>query len=410
MDNPDLGTPVSQVTPDLPGSYFSHAILVFVLAVTFSLALSSYLAFFALSLAYGVDAANVFLRTNSYGLSWVYRGVTIACFFGFYLIGKRLDFGRRYVPLTILAFVGVLAGQLPLLIFITETSSQGVVTSTGYVFSTDPGTIVQAITTAFERFAIPVAGLALAFFLKTRLPSSQQEAATAQSSEAAATAETKTDEGQEERFAGLPQIPFILGFALVTLSYIASAVVDVVGSRFPVNGPFEFLRTTFVTFSPYDSYAYDFFYPLLFFIVFYFLGRRLDIGRSGLKSFALSVFVAGALGFLLGVPLANYIRSLAAPPGHAFPIFAFEPAFFRVVVVDGLNALALGFAASSLGFIRNIHAPINHDRWIATALIFTTLLLFTFSMYLAVSSSASGGGTVTIVTKVSSSTYSSKLP
>src|SRR2546428_5177684 len=111
------------------------------------------------------------LRTNLSGLAWVYRGVTIAFFFGFYMIGKRVDFGRRYVPLAILAFVGVLAGQLPQLIFFTETSSiQGVVISTAYVFSTDPGTIVQAITTAFTNFAIPVTGLALAFFLKTGLP------------------------------------------------------------------------------------------------------------------------------------------------------------------------------------------------------------------------------------------------
>ncbi len=405
-----MGTPTSQAALDHPRGYFSYAVLVFVLAVTFSLSLSSSLAIFALSLAYGVDAASVFLRTNSSGLTWLHRGITTAFFFGFYLIGKRVDFGRRYIPLAILAFVGVFAGGLSQLIVITQTSSQGAATITGYAFSTDPGTIVQAITAAFESFAIPVAGLALAFFLRTMLPSSQLQEAAPPSSETTTAVETENDGGWAKRFAALPRIPFILGFALVTLAYFASAVVDVVGSRFPGNGPFEFLRTEFVTYPPYDSYAYYFFYPLLFFIVFYFLGRRLDTGRSGLKSFAVSVFVAGGLGFLVGFPLANYIRSLAASPGYAFPIFAFEPAFFGAVVVDGLYALALGFAASSLGFIRNVNAPLNHDRWIATTFIFTTLLLFTFSMYLAVSSSVSSGGTVVTVTKVSSSTYSSRLP
>src|SRR5439155_2645915 len=100
----------------------------------------------------------------------------------------------------------------------------------------------------------------------------------------------------------------------------AEGVVDVVGSRFPLSDNFAFLRFIFPPYSPYGTYAFEFFYPLLFFIMFYFLGRRLDTSRNGLKAFAFSVSVAGALGYLIGLPLGYYVRT---PLLGSLPPFTF---------------------------------------------------------------------------------------
>ncbi len=155
-------------------------------------------------------------------------------------------------------------------------------------------------------------------------------------------------------------------------------------------------------FSPYDSYAYEFFYPLLFFIVFYFLGRRLDTTGGGMVAFATSIFAAGALGFLVGVPLAYYTRAYAASSANHFPSFSFGPSFLVDSVGQGLYVLVFGFAAASLGFVRNMESPINNDRRVAAGLVAVVLVLFALSVFLGVSPGSSG--TVTVVTTASTTT------
>jgi hypothetical protein len=268
---------------------------------------------------------------------------------------------------------------------------------TGLVFSADLSSIIFLLVTTFESFAIPVAGLSLAYFMRASWSVSSLDTAHSLATEAG--------KGGEKRVS--PKILLVLAFAIVLLSYLAQGLVNVIGSRFPGPDNFAFLRVIFAPYSPYGSYAFYFFYPLVFFIAFYFLGRRLDMDRHGLKAFAASVFVAGALGSLIGLPLGYYVEALAA---SALPLFTSGYAFFVGSIVFGLEVLAFAFAAASLGFLRGLDHPQNADRWVAITLVVTILLLVAVSAYFDISSTVSSGATTTVtITSVSSTTISSPL-
>jgi len=356
--------------------------LVFPLSMAFSLL--SNIPFVAIALVYGPTAAQSVTQTYSSFLALLRVPLAFAFLLIFYQIGKRVDFRGKCLQLAILSFAGVLAGALPQLVELQTTSTTSFVVTRSALVWVGLGNSISVLSSAFQDFAFPFAGLALPFLREGYLRAALWPSAAT----------------GDRRLLSPPVL--VLGFAIATMAYLASALTDVIGSPLPQPDSFAFLRSLFVTFSPYDSYAYEFFYPLLFFIVFYFLGKRLDTRGGGVIAFATSVFAAGALGFLVGTPLAYYTRAFAASAANHFPSFSFGPSFLVDSVGQGLYVLVFGFAAASLGFVRNMENPINNDRRIAAVLVAVVLVLFALSVFLGVSPGSSG--TVTIITTAATTT------
>jgi hypothetical protein len=343
--------------------------LVFLLATAFSL-LSSF-PFAAFALVYGPNVAASIIQADASSLLWLLRSWELAFFVIFYELGKRFDFRGQYLALAALSLAGVLAGALPELLSV-QTSSTTPSVVIGFAFEgvglgNAISLFITFLTSVLQDFAFPFAGLALAFLREEYLRPALWPSA----------------ESGERRLLSKPVLA--LGVTITTMAYLASALTDVIGSRLPQTDQFAFLRSIFVVFSPYDSYASDFFYPMLFFIAFYFIGKRLDTRGGGMIAFAVSLYVAGTLGFLLGTPLAYYVRAFAATPSRPFPPFSFGLSFLADGAVRGFYVLALAFAAASLGFVRNMEDPINRDRLVAAALIAVALVLFLVSAFIAVS-------------------------
>jgi len=356
--------------------------LVFLLSMAFSLL--SYIPFVVIALVYGPASLQSVTQTYSSYLTSLRLPLAFAFLLIFYQLGKRVDFRGQYLQLAILSFAGVLAGALPQLVELQTTSTTSFVVTGSALVGVGLGNSLSVLSSAFQGFAFPFAGLALPFLREGYLRAALWPSAAT----------------GDRRLLSPPVL--VLGFAIATMAYLASALTDVIGSRLPQPGQFAFLRIALVIFSPYDSYAYEFFYPLLFFIVFYFLGKRLDTRGGGVIAFATSVFVAGALGFIVGVPLAYYTRAFAASSANHFPSFSFGPSFLVDSAGQGLYVLVFGFAAASLGFVRNMENPINNDRRVAAALVAVVLALFALSVFLGVSPGTSG--TVTVVTTASTTT------
>jgi hypothetical protein len=310
--------------------------LVFLLAMAFSL-LSS-VPFAAFALVHGLSVAQSIVQTDETYLLWLLRISDLAFLLIFYQLGKRLDFRGQYLQLAALSFAGVLVGAIPELVSVQTTPprpSSLIFAFEGLGLGATVSLFVSLLASVLQDSAFPFAGLALAFLGETHPKSAPWPSAST---------------GARRLLS--PRV-LLAGFAVATTAYLASGLTDVLGSRLVQPGQFAFVSSTFVVFSPYDSYAYDFFYPLIFFIAFYFLGKRLDVRGSGMSAFAASVFAAGALGFLIGNPLAYYVRAFAAPPGQPFPPFPFELSFLADAAVRGFYVLVLEVAATSLGFVRN---------------------------------------------------------
>ena len=356
--------------------------LVFLLSM--ALSLFSYIPSVAIFLVYGPTAAHTITQGYSSYLTLLRVPLAFAFLLIFYQLGKRVDFRGQCLQLAILSFAGVLAGALPQLVEVETTSTTSFVVIGSTLVGVGLGNSLSVLSSAFQEFAFPFAGLALPFLREGYLRAALWPSASS----------------GDRRVLSPPVLA--LGFAIATMAYLASALTDVIGSSLPQPGQFAYLRIALVIFSPYDSYAYEFFYPLLFFIVFYFLGKRLDTRGGGIIAFATSVFAAGALGFLVGEPLAYYVRAIATSPSNPFPPFSFGPSFLESSVWTGLYVLVFGFAAASLGFVRNMENPINNDRRMAAAVVAVVLVLFALSVFFGVSSSSSG--TVTVITTVSTTT------
>jgi hypothetical protein len=314
---------------------------VFILAISF--ALLSTIPFVAFALAYGPNVAENIIQTDRADILWLLRSGELAFFLIFYQLGKRFDFRGQYLQLATLSFGGVLIGALPELVSV-QTASATSSAVFGFAFEgvglgNAISLFVSYLNSAFQDFAFPFAGFALAFVIEEGhlRPALWPSAASG-----------------ERRLLSPPVLA--LGFGVTTMAYLASAIADVIGSR--LTGQSAFPIPAFVDFA-YGPYAYDFFYPLLFFVFFYFLGRRLGTIRGGMVAFAVSVFASGALGYLLGNPLAYYVRAFAAPLGQPFPPFSFGLSFFEEAGVRGFYVLVLGLAAATFGFVRNMEREVE---------------------------------------------------
>jgi hypothetical protein len=307
---------------------------VFLLAIGFGLL--STIPFVAFALVYGPSIAENIIQTDMADILWLLRSWELAFFLIFYQLGKRFDFRGQYLQLAVLSFGGVLIGAIPELVSVqTASATSSAVFGfafEGVGFGTAISLFVSYLYSSFQDFAFPFAGLALAFLIEEGhlRPALWPSAASG-----------------GRRLLSPPVLA--LGFGVATMAYLASAITDVIVSRLPNTSAFG--GSAFLVFA-YGSYAYDFFYPLLFFVVFYFAGRELETRPGGIIAFSASVFAAGVLSFLLGDPLAYYIRAFAAPPVQSFPLFSSGPSFLADALVRGFYVLALGFAAASLGFVR----------------------------------------------------------
>jgi hypothetical protein len=264
--------------------------LVFLLAIVFGLL--STVPFLAFALVYGASTAESILQTDMADILWLLRSWEFAFFLIFYQLGKRFDFRSRYLQLTALSFVGVFLGALPELVSVQTAPGTS---SAVFGFSFEEVGLANSLPlfvayfySAFQDFAFPLAGLALAFLV---------------------------EEGRLSPAWGWSRLlsprALALCFGITTAAYLASAVTDVVGSRM--------LPSAYFALSPYGDYAFDLFYPALFFVVFYFAGRRLEGSRAGVTGFAVSLLAAGVLGYLVGDPLAYYIRAFAGLLGNPSP-------------------------------------------------------------------------------------------
>lgn len=318
-------------------------------------------------------------------LLWLRYGSALALFFVFYRIGRWFDFRTQYARLAVLTIAGILAGTLPQFLSIeTITTTSGVVTGFA-IGDVGLGNAVSLLSSGFIGFAPPFAGLAMAFLREDYLR--------------AALWPSPSPGGRRL----LSPSTLAAAFGTSTAAYLAYGLLDALGSRLPTSSDqFAFLRADLVTFPPYDGYAYDFFFPLLFFIAFYFIGRHMDTKGDGVVALSASAFAAGTLSFLVGDPLEFYIRAAAAPAGHQFPPFPLGISFIPAAVISGLFVLALGFAAATLGFVRNMENPVNRDGRVAVILIAAALLLLTLSLVIAVLPGSST--TVTVITTAPSTT------
>lgn len=317
------GAPLAWPAPP-SGGRLSLA-LVFVLAIGFGLL--STLPFLAFALVYGPSVAETILQTDMTDILWLLRSWEFAFFLIFYQLGKRFDFRSRYLQLAALSLVGVFLGALPELVSVQTAPGTS---SAVFGFSFEEVGLANSLPlfvayaySAFQDFAFPLAGLALAFLV---------------------------EEGRLSLAWGWSRLlsprVLALGFGVTTAAYFASAVTDVVGSRL--------LPSAYFALSPYGDYAYDLFYPALFFVVFYFAGRRLESSRAGVTGFAVALLAAGVLGYLVGDPLAYYVRAFAGLLGQPSPPLSFGPTFFADAVVRGFYVLVMGLAAASLGFVRGM--------------------------------------------------------
>jgi hypothetical protein len=309
---------------------------VFLLALAFSL-LSSSVPYLVVALAYGPVVARNLSQANLVFFFWLRSSFAAEFFLAFYVLGRRIDFRGQYLRLALLSFIGVLVGELPQFVSLqTPSVGSSVISGFGLV-SVNLGEIIAALSGAFQAFSIPFAGLALAFLREGNLRGALWPSSAT---------------GERQLFS---QTVMIVGFTIATMGYLASVLAEILLTRVPS-----------LLFPP--AYVFQLFYPLLFFIAFYFMGKRLE-ARGGMIAFLVSVFVAGALGFLIGNDLVYFVRAFATPLAPNYPPFSLGLTFAEDAIVQGLYILAFGLAAASLGFVRNMENPLNRDRLVAAATV-----------------------------------------
>ena len=323
--------------------------LAFFLALAFS-AITASTPYLAVALAFGPAVAQNLPESDTLLFFWLRRSFAAMFFLVFYMLGKRVDFHGQYLRLAVLCFAGVLVGELPHFVSL-QTPSPGSSSITG--FSLVGGSFdgyILVLSDALQSFAVPFAGLALAFVREDKLRGALWPPPSATG---------------DRRLLSLRVV--IVGFAIATAAYLASVLTSVIGVSPSQQGQSGFLNSILVPLASHSNYVFDFFYPLLFFIAFYLIGKRLDRIGGGMIAFSVSLFVAGALGYLVGNDLAYFVLVFALPGyPHSSP---FGLPFLEDGMVQGLYVLAFGFTAASLGFVRNVKILPDHDRPAAAAAI-----------------------------------------
>ena len=175
--------------------------------------------------------------------------------------------------------------------------------------------------TAFELSAIPIAGVALAYFSRNRF---------------------EALDGLREVHGGVRNAGFaVLAFVFVTLAFVFAGLFDVLRIGVATSDQLAFLRPAY---SPFDAASFDLFFPALFAVAFYMMGRRLK--RAMYRTpFVLSVSLAGFLGSLVGgVTEASLL-------GEPLPLAS--PGLFVGSAELGILVLALGTTTVLVGYMRS---------------------------------------------------------
>jgi hypothetical protein len=327
LENALLEGQESNLSPVSPGGreHSSRRSLVLISLVSLLLQFPRSYLYLIVGPIYGLQGVNAVFAAFQY-VYWLQLGIDALLFYAAYRIGRGIAFERSYILLGAVVLSGAIIGEIPGLFAVGGTTATAPVS---FSLAGDPTTYAAWLVSAFELAAIPFAGVALAYFTRN------------------------STKGLSEGVSSGSKAPnpsyLTWGFVIVTLASVASGVTSALRLGVsPSSDQLAFLRTIFSANSPYSPYAFDLFYPVFFALVFFLLGRKLDPNR-GLWSFGIAVFLAGAIGHVVGIVLNFYLTS----PTPAFPSYLVSIGFLEGAGVQGLLVLALGFAAASTGFVRS---------------------------------------------------------
>ena len=282
--------------------------------------------------------------TNSFDLGPYFvlwqLAVTVLMLLVFYKVGERVNFGRHYRRFAVLAFTGALIGNLPGFFAYQSffAGGEGWSGGFGYVSSfgiPEPSALVDLITAASASFMIPLAGLALACFRFQLLSRAEADAGAG-----------------SKRFSG-PLWSLVASFTIVVAALPVADLVSRLVPRFPPFHP----DVAFLQLVP--DYAGFLVYPILLLVVFYLMGRNLDLegwGASRFRRFALCVFVGAAAGLFVGEVFGVLIAG--ASISLLFQTYNLELLAVDLIS-DGVIVVILAFAAASLGYFGSPRAPLG---------------------------------------------------
>jgi len=254
----------------------------------------------------------------------------------FYLIGKKVDFGSRCLFYSSLALAGALVGNI--IGFLADSlflaGGSGWQIGLGYVASfgvAEPSSVLDVLAGTVGCFMIPVAGLSLAY-LRT----------------GASSLTPSPDVSPTERPVP-PSSFYVAVFVVAAAALPVAGIVHALISQGPSS-------TTIIVFSqnPWPSlisgYVGFLVYPVLLICTFYFLGRNSRFEWKDIPRFMVSIFVAGAVGLLVGIALSEYL----VQPGSVLGLFSLftVPTRALSLAVDWELILFVGFASASLGVAR----------------------------------------------------------
>jgi hypothetical protein len=270
--------------------------------------------------------------------SWVQLVAVIVMTIAFYELGKRIDFATHYRMLATLTFVGALIGNLPGFYFYT-TTNQGMVWGSGfgYVVSyggPEPSSIIELLASAVAAFMIPLAGLALAYFRFQLVRPADVDAGS--------------------RITGAHRSPFSVLVAALVIIAVDFPVVNLSAKVFAPQAPVFMSNQAFWN-ELIPGYMGFLIYPTIFLIAFYLMGKGLYPGESGLRRFALFVFIGAVVGLLFSAAVATYISTPLSLPALFYP--SNLPMLVSYLIIDGIFVMIVGFAASALGFMRTQKVP-----------------------------------------------------
>jgi hypothetical protein len=327
-DDDPVSSPEGEVVVADYSDGWGYLALVLLLTIPFAAFVSN--SFPLSAVIASVSGANGF-DLGPYFVLWQ-LAVTVLMVFVFYKVGERLDFFRSYRRLAVLAFAGALIGNLPGFYVYQNffiggagwTDGFGYVSSYGVV---EPSALIDLLTATVASFLIPLTGLALAGFRLQLL-----------SSEAVADGDQKAPHVLLSSFA--------VSFALVGA---ALPVESLIGTLFVRGPPFSSNPPDFLN-ELVPGYVGFLVYPVLLLLVFYLMGRKLDLGDWGagrFRRFALSVFAGAVVGLFVGVVVSQLISGSAM--SRLFDAYDLER-LGADFLSAGVMVTILAFASASLGY------------------------------------------------------------
>jgi hypothetical protein len=322
-----VSSPAGETGPSPPDDW-TYPVIVLLLTIPLSAAVSD--SFPLAAVAEYITGANSFGLGPYYVLAQL--AFTLFMLFTFYKVGEGVDFPGQFRRFALFAFVGAVIGDLPGFYVYTSRMFFGGGEAWGggfgYVMSIglpEPSSLVDLLTAAALASIIPLAGLALAVFrFQLRSP-------------AGADGDPGKSSGALWSFAAT--------LVLVVAEFAASEYVyTLVKAPIPLFPPYDVSRQLI------PGYLGFLIYPVLLLVVFYLMGRRLDLGSWGagkFGGFALSVFVGAVAGLLVGDVLSTVIAGSSVPglfEGYNLEVLGAS------LPSDGVMVVILAFAAASLGY------------------------------------------------------------